>query len=56
MKQKLKPVIPALLCKPEEIVRAICLLADERRSSFMTGQAMITAGGATEKLSTEQEK
>lgn len=39
--------------QPEEIARAIYFLADDRQSSFMTGQAMIVDGGATARLSTE---
>ena len=39
--------------QPQEIARAIYFLADERQSSFMTGQAMIVDGGATARLSTE---
>lgn len=38
---------------PEEIAQAIYFLADERQSSFMTGQALIVDGGATARLSTE---
>lgn len=39
--------------KPDEIAHAIFFLADERQSSFMTGQALIVDGGATARLSTE---
>ncbi len=39
--------------KPEEIARAIYFLADEKQSSFMTGQAMVVDGGAIARLSTE---
>jgi NAD(P)-dependent dehydrogenase (short-subunit alcohol dehydrogenase family) len=39
--------------QPEEIARAIYFLADDRQSSFMTGQALIVDGGATARLSTE---
>jgi NAD(P)-dependent dehydrogenase (short-subunit alcohol dehydrogenase family) len=39
--------------KPDEIAQAIYFLADDSRSSFMTGQAMIVDGGATARLSTE---
>jgi NAD(P)-dependent dehydrogenase (short-subunit alcohol dehydrogenase family) len=39
--------------KPEEIAHAIYFLADEKQSSFMTGQAMVVDGGATARLSTE---
>jgi NAD(P)-dependent dehydrogenase (short-subunit alcohol dehydrogenase family) len=39
--------------QPEEIARAIYFLADNRQSSFMTGQALIVDGGATARLSTE---
>ncbi len=39
--------------QPEEIAHAIYFLADNRQSSFMTGQALIVDGGATARLSTE---
>jgi glucose 1-dehydrogenase len=39
--------------QPVEIAHAIYFLADEKQSSFMTGQAMIVDGGATARLSTE---
>lgn len=39
--------------QPEEIARSIYFLADNRQSSFMTGQALIVDGGATARLSTE---
>ncbi len=39
--------------KPEEIAQAILFLADERRLSFITGQALVVDGGATARLSTE---
>jgi NAD(P)-dependent dehydrogenase (short-subunit alcohol dehydrogenase family) len=38
---------------PEEIAQAVLFLADDQRSSFMTGQALAVDGGATVKLSTE---
>jgi len=38
---------------PEEIAQAILFLADDARSSFITGQALIVDGGATARLSTE---
>lgn len=38
---------------PEEIAHAIYFLADEKQSSFMTGQALVVDGGATARLSTE---
>jgi NAD(P)-dependent dehydrogenase (short-subunit alcohol dehydrogenase family) len=38
---------------PEEIAQAIYFLADNKQSSFMTGQAMVVDGGATARLSTE---
>jgi NAD(P)-dependent dehydrogenase (short-subunit alcohol dehydrogenase family) len=38
---------------PSEIAHAIYFLADEKQSSFMTGQALIVDGGATARLSTE---
>lgn len=39
--------------QPEEIARSIYFLADNKHSSFMTGQALIVDGGATARLSTE---
>ncbi|MCZ2128046.1 MAG: SDR family oxidoreductase [Anaerolineales bacterium] len=39
--------------EPQEIAEAIRFLADNERSSFMTGQAIIVDGGATARLSTE---
>lgn len=39
--------------KPKEIASAIYFLADNRQSSFMTGQALVVDGGATARLSTE---
>jgi NAD(P)-dependent dehydrogenase (short-subunit alcohol dehydrogenase family) len=39
--------------QPEEIAQGILFLADNERSSFMTGQALIIDGGATARLSTE---
>ena len=39
--------------QPEEIGQAILFLADNDRSSFMTGQALVVDGGATARLSTE---
>ena len=39
--------------RPEEIAEAILFLADNNRSSFITGQALIVDGGATARLSTE---
>jgi NAD(P)-dependent dehydrogenase (short-subunit alcohol dehydrogenase family) len=39
--------------QPEEIARVIYFLADEKQSSFMTGQSIIVDGGATARLSTE---
>lgn len=39
--------------RPEEIAEAILFLADGRRSSFITGQAVVADGGALARLSTE---
>lgn len=39
--------------QPEEIAQAILFLADNERSSFMTGQSLVVDGGATARLSTE---
>jgi len=39
--------------QPEEIAETILFLADEARSSFITGQSLIVDGGATARLSTE---
>ncbi len=39
--------------RPEEIAQAILFLADHKRSSFMTGQALVVDGGAIARLSTE---
>jgi NAD(P)-dependent dehydrogenase (short-subunit alcohol dehydrogenase family) len=39
--------------RPEEIAETIMFLADNRRSSFITGQCFIVDGGATARLSTE---
>jgi NAD(P)-dependent dehydrogenase (short-subunit alcohol dehydrogenase family) len=39
--------------QPEEIAQTILFLADEDRSSFVTGQALTVDGGATARLSTE---
>lgn len=41
------------VAEPREIAQAILFLADNERSSFMTGQALIVDGGATIRLSTE---
>lgn len=41
------------IAQPQEIAQAILFLADQSRSSFMTGQALVVDGGATIKLSTE---
>ncbi len=39
--------------QPKEIAEAILVLADNEKSSFMTGQAWVIDGGATARLSTE---
>ena len=39
--------------QPEEIAQAILFLADNDRSSFMTGQSLVVDGGTTARLSTE---
>jgi glucose 1-dehydrogenase len=39
--------------QPAEIAQAILYLADNDRSSFVTGQALVIDGGATARLSTE---
>ena len=39
--------------KPSEIGQTILFLADNDRSSFMTGQSLVVDGGATARLSTE---
>ena len=39
--------------RPEEIAQAILFLADNDRSSFITGQTLVVDGGATARLSTE---
>lgn len=39
--------------QPHEVGQAILFLADEERSSFITGQALVVDGGATARLSTE---
>ena len=39
--------------RPEEIAEAVLFLADEPRSSFITGQTLTVDGGATARLSTE---
>ncbi len=39
--------------QPKEIAQAVLFLADNDRSSFMTGQALVIDGGATARLSTE---
>lgn len=39
--------------KPQEIAQTILFLADNQKSSFMTGQTLVVDGGATARLSTE---
>jgi NAD(P)-dependent dehydrogenase (short-subunit alcohol dehydrogenase family) len=39
--------------RPEEIAQAILFLADNDRSSFITGEALVVDGGALARLSTE---
>ncbi|MDA8021278.1 MAG: SDR family oxidoreductase [Thermoanaerobaculia bacterium] len=41
------------VAQPEEAAEAMLFLADSRRSSFVTGQALVVDGGATARLSTE---
>jgi len=38
---------------PEEIANSIYFLADNSKSSFITGQALVVDGGALAQLSTE---
>jgi NAD(P)-dependent dehydrogenase (short-subunit alcohol dehydrogenase family) len=39
--------------RPEEIAEAILFLADNERSSFITGESLVVDGGALARLSTE---
>ncbi len=39
--------------QPDEAAQAMLFLADSRRSSFVTGHALVVDGGATARLSTE---
>ena len=39
--------------RPEEIAQAVLFLADNKRSSFVTGHALVVDGGALARLSTE---
>lgn len=39
--------------RPDEVAQSVLFLADELRSSFITGQMLVIDGGATAKLSTE---
>lgn len=41
------------VAQPREIASVICFLADNSRSSFITGQGLLVDGGATCRLSTE---
>ncbi len=41
------------LGQPEDIANAVLFLADETRSSFITGQYLVVDGGASAQLSTE---
>lgn len=41
------------VARPEEIGRAIFFLADEKQSSYITGQPLVVDGGATAQLSIE---
>jgi NAD(P)-dependent dehydrogenase (short-subunit alcohol dehydrogenase family) len=54
MVKKLKErTILGRIGKPREIAQAILFLADYKKSSFITGHALVVDGGATAKLSTE---
>jgi NAD(P)-dependent dehydrogenase (short-subunit alcohol dehydrogenase family) len=46
-------VVQGRVDRPEEIARAILFLADQRRASFITGQALVVDGGGTARPSTE---
>jgi NAD(P)-dependent dehydrogenase (short-subunit alcohol dehydrogenase family) len=53
MKQLGQKTVMGRVGQPEEIAQAILFLADNHRSAFMTGQALVIDGGATIRLSTE---
>jgi NAD(P)-dependent dehydrogenase (short-subunit alcohol dehydrogenase family) len=46
-------VVQGRVDRPEEIARAILFLADERRASFITGQALVVDGGVGARLGTQ---
>jgi NAD(P)-dependent dehydrogenase (short-subunit alcohol dehydrogenase family) len=48
-----KKTVMGRVGRPEEIAQSILFVADDDRSSFMTGQVLVIDGGATARLSTE---
>jgi len=53
MKALCKRSVMGRIGQPQEIAEAILYLADEARSSFVNGAALVADGGATVRLSTE---
>jgi len=53
LKDLAKKTVLKRIGRPDEVAQSILFLADEFRSSFITGQTLIVDGGATAKLSTE---